>query len=509
MHNKISREARAEVLGALRERYQQAPKHEKTKVLDEFVAVAGCHRKHAIRLLTSSDAAAPGVSAGRRTYGDAVREAMIVLWEASDRICGKRLKAILPSLIAALERHGHLALDDAVRQGVLSASAATIDRLLTSVRSNTSRRKKRKTSTKPSRQVPVRTFADWKEPAPGYLEIDFVAHGGSSVAGVFVWSLAATDVCTGWTEVVPLVAREQSLVAEGLEVMRRQFPMPILGIDTDNDSAFINETLLAYCQERKLEFTRSRAYQKNDQAWIEQKNGSVVRRFVGYERFSGLVAGQCLAQLFQEVRLYVNYFQPSFKLRSKVREGAKVKKFYHNPATPCERLLAHASVTEAAKQKLRTECGLLDPLALLHRIREGQSALAALGSGNVGGGAERESLEQFLATLPELWRAGEARATHRTEEPKSRMWRTRQDPFEGVWTEILLWLQKDPDATAKSLFERLNQEYPDRFTGGQLRTLQRRIQEWRRAMARGLVYGCLDADEAGEKSLLIGADAGT
>ena len=118
--------------------------------------------------------------------------------------------------------------------------------------------------------------------------------------------------------------------------------MPMLGIDTDNDSAFINETVLAYCQEHKLEFTRSRAYQKNDQAWIEQKNGSVVRRFVGYERFAGLVAGQCLAQLYQAVRLYVNYFQPSFKLQSQECEGAKVKKFYHKPATPCERALGHA-----------------------------------------------------------------------------------------------------------------------------------------------------------------------
>jgi hypothetical protein len=127
-----------------------------------------------------------------------------------------------------LEQHGHVALDGAVRQRLLSASAATIDRLLSGVRSNTSRRRKRKTSTKPSRQVPIRTFADWKEPAPGYLEIDFVAHGGSSVEGTFVWSLAATDVCSGWTEVVPLVAREQSLVAEGLEVMRRQFPVPLL-----------------------------------------------------------------------------------------------------------------------------------------------------------------------------------------------------------------------------------------------------------------------------------------
>jgi hypothetical protein len=512
MQNKISSEARAEVLGALRDRYRQALKQEKTKVLDEFVAVAGCHRKHAIRLLTDrgviGDAAPAVVKPGRRIYDEAVREALIVLWEAADRICGKRLKAVLPSLVAALEQHGHLTLETPVRQRLLSVSAATIDRLLLRVREGTSRRKKRKRSTKPSKQVPIRTFADWKEPAPGFLEIDFVAHGGSSVEGIFVWSLAATDVSTGWTEVVPLVAREQSLVAEGLEVMRRQFPMPLLGIDTDNDSAFINETLLAYCQQHKLEFTRSRAYQKNDQAWIEQKNGSVVRRFVGYERFSGLVAGQCLAQLYQAVRLYVNYFQPSFKLRSKLREGAKVKKVYHKPATPCERLLAHPSVTAAVKDRLQIEGGRLDPLQLLQRIREGQSALAALGSGNVGDGAERESLEQFLAKLPELWRAGEARATHRTEEPKARTWRTRDDPFAGVWGEILLWLQKDPDATARALFERLNHVYPDRFSAGQLRTLQRRIQEWRRVQARGLVYGRPDGDAAGEKPLLVGADEG-
>ena len=508
MQNTISRQARAEVLRALRERYQQAPKHEKTKVLDEFVAVAGCHRKHAIRLLTGNEAVRGTAAGGRRTYDEAVREALIVLWEAADRICGKRLKAVLPSLVAALEQHGHMALDAAVRQRLLAASAATIDRLLVSVRNSSSRRKKRKTSTKPSRQVPIRTFADWKEPLPGFLEIDFVAHGGSSVAGIFVWSLAATDVCTGWTEVVPLVAREQSLVAAGLTVMCRQFPMPILGIDTDNDGAFINETLLAYCQERKIEFTRSRAYQKNDQAWIEQKNGSVVRRFVGYERFSGPVAGQCLAQLFQAVRLYVNYFQPSFKLLSKVREGAKVKKFYDKPATPCERLLAHKAIAESTKESLRMERGRLDPLGLLHRIREGQSALAALGSGDLRSGPERENLEQFLARLPELWRKGEVRPTHRKAESQPRSWRTRQDPFESVWPEILLWLQEKPDATGKALLEQLHREYPGRFPNGQLRTLQRRIREWRRVMARGLVYGCMDGEEAGEKPLLIGAEVG-
>jgi len=506
MQGTISKPAQNEVLETLRERYQDAPKANKTKILDEFVALAGCHRKHAIRLLLADvgASACKTLAVDRRTYKEAVREALVVLWEAADRICGKRLKAILPSLIMALERHGHLTLDPTVRQRLLSVSPATIDRLLSAVRSKASQRKKRKTQTKPSKQINIRTFADWNDPLPGYLEIDFVSHGGSSAQGTFLWSLVATDVCSGWTEAIPLVAREQSLVTEGLNVMRRQFPFPILGIDTDNDSAFINDTLLTYCQNQKLEFTRSRAYQKNDQAWIEQKNGAVVRRFVGYERFSGIVAGQCLAQLFQAVRLFVNYFQPSFKLKSKKREGAKVKKLYHKPATPCERVLQHASVTEADKEGLRCERGPLDPLELLHRIRESQSALAALGSGELGTGLERKSLEQFLATLPELWRQGEARPTHREKDSQPHSWRTRPDPYEGVWPEILLWLQETPDITAKSLWEKLHQKYPGRFPEGQLRTLQRRIREWRRVMARELVYGCLDENGTREKPVVIG-----
>ena len=428
----------------------------------------------------------------RRIYAEAVREALIVLWEAADRICGKRLKALLPRLLTALEAHGHLALDPLVRQQVLAVSAATIDRLLASVRVHTSQRKQRKRATKPSKQIAVRTFADWKEPAPGYLEIDFVAHGGTSMQGAFLWSLAATDVCSGWTEVIPLLAREQALVVEGLTVLRRQFPMPILGIDTDNDSTFINDTLLAYCQEQKLEFTRSRAYQKNDQAWIEQKNGAVVRRFVGYERLTGMVAGQCLAQLFQAVRLYVNYFQPSFKLLSKTRLGSKVKKCYHPPATPCERLCEQAAVTESIQEKLRTEQSRLDPLELLQRIRDRQAALAALSTGNLGHGPQRASLAEFLAELPELWRKGEARPTHRAVDTEPRSWRTRKDPFASAWPEILLWLQANPEATAKSLWERLDQKYPGQYPKSQLRTLQRRIGEWRRVMARELVYTCLE-----------------
>src|SRR5512135_412561 len=215
MDTKLSGPARREFLEVLRERYATASKIEKTKILDEFIGIAACHRKHAIRLLTTAvNLATPDTpKPGRRIYSEAVREALVIVWEAADRICGKRLKAALPGLISALERHGHLALDPTVRHLLLAASPATIDRLLTSIRGTAGRRRKQKRTTKPSREVPVRTFADWGEPGPGFLEVDFVAHGGDSMQGTFLWSLVATDVCSGWSEAVPLVAREQSLVA--------------------------------------------------------------------------------------------------------------------------------------------------------------------------------------------------------------------------------------------------------------------------------------------------------
>jgi hypothetical protein len=364
--------------------------------------------------------------------------------------------------------------------------------MLTPVRKGAGVRRKRRLGKKMTKEIPIKTFADWKDPLPGFLEIDFVVHGGGSMAGEYLHSLVATDVCSGWVEAVPLLAREQTLVIEGLKRIGKQLPVTIRGIDSDNDGAFINETLGSYCKEEKIIFTRSRPHHKNDQAWIEQKNGAVIRKMVGHERFSGIVAGQALAQLLGAVRLYVNYFQPSFKLRERIREGAKIKKLYYPPATPCDRLLAHEQVAETIKMALRKQRDELDPVELLHRIRQGQSALAALSTGEPGDGPGRKSLDQFLATLPQLWRSGEARPTHRTEAPKARNWRTRPDPFKDVWTDILLWLQKEPDGTAKVLLQKLNDKYPDQFSGKLLRTLQRRIGEWRRSMARRLVLGGLE-----------------
>ena len=509
MDRSISKKTRTELVGAVGQRYRLATRREKTRILDEFVALTNCHRKHAIRLLKRDTTTMPSPGAmSKCIYDEAVREALIVIWEAADRICGKRLQAIIPTLVEAMERHGHLNLDPSVRARLLSVSASTIDRLLAPMRAQARGGRKRRTSPKKaSKQIALRTFADWKEVEPGFLEIDFVEHCGGSMAGSFLHSLVATDVCSGWTEFVPLLAREQSLVVEGLGVIARQLPIPALGIDSDNDSAFINDTLLSYCERQQIEFTRSRAYRKNDQAWIEQKNGAIVRRFVGHERFAGVVAGQTLAQLYQALRLYVNYFQPSFKLREKTRHGSKLRKSYFPPATPCDRLLASSSVAEEAKETLRLQRAQLDPAALLHRIRDAQAALAALVSPDSANGPGRDTLDEFLAQLPHLWRAGDARPTHRQAATKPRYWRTRKDPFEAVWTDILLWLQEDPEATAKTLFQRLCQEYPGRFPDGQLRTLQRRIREWRQIMARKLVFSCCQDPEP--EVLAIGIERST
>jgi hypothetical protein len=508
MANGISKNTRNEIINALKERYRKATKIEKKRILDEFTAVSGYHRKHAARLLTGKykiNLSNKKISS-KRIYDNAVKDALIIVWEAADRICSKRRKAVMPDLLNAMEKHSHIKLDPIVRQRLLKISASSIDRLLFEVRKTANPHKKqRKSKKKVSKQVPIRTFSDWHDPAPGFLEIDFVAHHGGSMYGNFIHTLVGTDVCSGWTECIPLIAREQSIVVEALKVLCKQLPFPLLGIDSDNDSAFINDTLLTYCRTKGITFTRSRPYRKNDQAWVEQKNSAVVRRFVGYERFAGVVAGQALAHLYQNIRLYVNYFQPSFKLLKKELYGAKIRRLYDKPTTPYNRLINHPTISDSEKSSLCLESAQLDPVYLLHQIRDKQSALAALTSPDYPAtGPGRKSLEEFLAQLPHLWKLGDARPTHANRKEIKRYWRTRKDPFEQVWPDILQWLQKEPDNTAKELFQRLQNDYPGRFPDGQLRTLQRRIRDWRHVMARKLVYISMDLNSASEHVVPIG-----
>jgi hypothetical protein len=489
---KISVGTREELVRALSERYRVAARAEKRRILDEFVALTGYHRKHAIRALLAPGIAPAGATRSRvRLYDDAVREALVVLWEASDRVCGKRLKPLLPVLLPALERHGHMKLDDDVRARVLTASAATMDRVLAGPRARTRGRRKRASATPAVRRsVPVRTFADWKDPAPGFMEVDLVAHCGSALVGSFAHSLVLTDIASGWTECLALLVREGNLVVEAIDRLRPELPFILRGVDTDNGSEFVNESMLTYCTEQRIEFTRSRPYRKNDQAWVEQKNGSVVRKIVGYGRIEGVAATQALARLYSASRLFVNFFQPSFKLAEKTRVGAQVRKRYHAPETPCARLLSSEAIPEGTKDRLRAVLATLDPLRLLDEIRTVQHHLAGFANGEVLHVLPHRDadLDRFLKSLATAWRDGEVRPTHRKGPKPPRHWRTRPDPFRDAWPRVVTWLETEPDRTPQELFERLQLELPGAFLDGQLRTLQRRVKEWRSAAARRLVF---------------------
>jgi hypothetical protein len=248
------------------------------------------------------------------------------------------------------------------------------------------------------------------------------------------------------------------------------------------------------------------AYRKNDQAWIEQKNGAVVRRLTGYHRLVGVPATAALNRLYAASRLFVNFFQPSFKLASKQRDGARVTKRYHAPLSPYQRLLASEAMPAASKARLKDVFASLDPLRLLDEIRAAQGVLSDLASGRQDASVERDrdaELDGFLKSLSTAWQDGEVRPTHR-KEPSRRYWRTRCDPFEEVWPTIRTWLEHEPERTAKELFQRLQIERAGAFPNGQLRTLQRRVKAWRSEMARQLVFAGVElaAASSQEASLI-------
>jgi len=230
MRRRIKLTTRRELAAAIGQRYRTGDRKSKKLILDEFTKVTAYHRKHAIRILTGQPAFPPMRSAASRIYGEAVKEALIVLWEAADRICGKRLKALLPQLVEAMERHKHLQLEPQVRAPLLAMSPATIDRLLCAVREHAyGGRKKRTALNRVRKMVPVRTFADWGEVRPGYLEVDFVTHCGERAVGSFLHTLVFTDVASGWTECVALPVREQTLVVEAISGLRPKLPFPCWG----------------------------------------------------------------------------------------------------------------------------------------------------------------------------------------------------------------------------------------------------------------------------------------
>jgi hypothetical protein len=499
MRLKMSAKARRELLLAIRTQYMEASWSEKKRLLDGLVAATGYNRKHALTLLSKGVREQSWTRRRSRKYNDEVVRALTELWKAANRICGKRLIPFLPTLVASLEKFGHLAVTKDTKDKLLSISPATADRILSKERRTEGKGRGRST-TRPGhlvkKQIAVRTFADWNEITPGFLEADLVAHCGDTVRGQFLHTLTMTDIATGWTELGALLMRTGSDVLKAVVEIKRALPFPMLGFDTDNGGEFINYDVLNWCSENKVTFTRSREYRKNDQAHVEEKNGSIVRRLIGYDRYEGRESWQLLSSLYQVSRLYVNFFQPCLKLASKDRNGALVRKRYEKAQTPFERVLNAQTVSKESKDCLQELFDTLDPVFLLREMERCQTELwktslikpspdndhsiASIQILKVTPEPSREQLNELtLAELrPRRKRKRKTQSRPRLKKtPGKRGCKTMVDT---MWPELEQELARKPNLTSRKLMSLLCERYPDKFRPTQLSVVKRRLQRWRK-----------------------------
>ena len=369
----MTRASIREYTEAVRWRYLWSSRKGKGKILDEFTKVTGYHRKAVIRLLHHENR--PGVAKKRgrsRQYSATVIGALRLAWEATDRLCSKRLQPFLPELVRILRGHGETTMPAEVEAQLCQMSPSTIDRLLRPYRRLGGRHPF--STTKPAsllkNSIPIKTFTEWQDNRPGFLESDLVSHCGESSEGFYLNTLSTVDVASGWSECLGVGGKGQERVGAAVHQVRQRLPFPLLGLDSDNGSEFINQHLFNYCRREGITFTRSRSYKKNDSCHVEQKNWSVVRRLVGYDRYNPRAALEALNRIYSLLRLYVNFFQPVMKLVSKTRHGAKVHKVYDTARTPYQRLVEAGVLTEAKRQELLAIYHGLNPVLLLKQINE-------------------------------------------------------------------------------------------------------------------------------------------
>jgi hypothetical protein len=378
----VTRAALREYAAVQRDRYLRARRREKQRLLDEVVAVTGIHRKAAIRLLRRP----PRLGSSRprsgrpRCYGPPVAAAAQVLWEAAGRIGAPRLQPFVPELLDRLVQCGELGVSSDVDKLLRQASAATLGRLLAPARATWPARGT--TTTHPSSwlrsEIPLRTFAEWDDVQPGFLEIDLVAHCGATTEGFYLCTLCAVDIATAWVELEAVWGKGQQRVRGSVQHVHARLPMPLRGLDSDNGSEFINHAFYDYCRQRSITFTRARPWRKNDSAHVEQKNGAIVRTLVGYDRFTSQAAYAQLARVYQLARLHVNFFQPVQKLVRKTREGARVHRVYDRAQTPWQRLGASGILDATARRELAALYERLHPLRLRHELEAALERLWSL-----------------------------------------------------------------------------------------------------------------------------------
>jgi Integrase core domain len=373
-------------------RYSLADKRTKGIILDELCATTGWHRNHARKALRT--ALQPKVVSPRSPrppkYGPDVIAALTVCWTVLGMPAGKRLAPMLAELVAVLRHFGELVIDEDTAELLASMSAATIDRHLAGERAKYQRRGR--VGTKPGSllksQIPVRTWAEWDDARPGFVEIDLVGHDGGNRAGGHAFTLTVTDIATGWTENRSVPDKTAKYVLAALNEIARTMPFPILGVDSDNGSEFINDHLLGWCQGRQITFTRARPGNKNDGCHVEQKNWAVVRTIVGYHRYDTAAELLLLNEVWQLQSKLTNYFYPQQKLISKVRKGAKVSKKHDEATTPFHRAIDHPTMTVERIVALTRTYSLINPAATQRQIQALTAQLLTITATKAGPTAE-------------------------------------------------------------------------------------------------------------------------
>lgn len=380
MRQKVSKSTRAELVSLSKEEYKSASYKRKIEIMRQLCSTTGYSRKYLIALINTDDKPRKKRKRGPKTgITDECARALIVVWEIANCICSKRLVMLIPEICSNLRANGHQLFSQDVELQLCSISAATIDRVL---RPERIKRKRSLSHTKRAstvkNKVPIRTFAEWEDVKPGFFEIDTVSHSSSNANGPFLDSLNMTDIATCWT--IPIAIRRKS-AADVLRALRKShelIPFPILGLDFDNGSEFLNDLVIDWCAEKRITCTRSRPRKKNDQAWIEEKNNSVVRKNVGRSRYSSDEAFAVLNGIYSVLAVYFNFFQPCQKLLEKKRDGAKVYKKHDRPKTPYQRVLESSHISPIVKDRLKSQKEKLDILKLSRELMQLRDQLQLL-----------------------------------------------------------------------------------------------------------------------------------
>lgn len=358
------------VIRAFSKQYKHAKKKGKSELLSRLVKTTGYSRKHLMEVLPNPPKVRKRKKRIQKSRYLQVLKPLRMIWAVSNYACGQRLKPIIPSYLAALRRHKELVVLSEERKLLLRISSATIDRLLTHDRKrvNIKGRSRTKPGSLLKHQIPIKTWRDWDNTVPGFLEIDSVHHCGSSLFGDYVFTLDTTDVSTGWNECCAHLGKGEYRTIGALETIKKRLPFPLLGIDFDCGGEFVNWHLVKYCQKNEITYTRAREGIKNDQPYIEQQNYSVVRRFVGYQRLDTQGQLKTANRIYDILSDYQNFFQPVMKLKTKIRDGAKVTRRYDTPLTAYQRVLKRKDISRETKKRLRERYKKLNPKRLLLEI---------------------------------------------------------------------------------------------------------------------------------------------